>query len=99
MHCHAAVASSGINYPLTDGTALKVTRRERQFVLLGGDKQPQWWYNGVAGQDYDKAAGSDRTFSGAQPFHTEAPQLHEREGKGGLPALDAPSGQQGAVTK
>jgi hypothetical protein len=76
MHCHAALATN-FNYPLTDGTALKVARRERQFVLLSREKQPLWWYNGVAGQDYNKNAGLDHTYSGAQPFHTESPQLHE----------------------
>lgn len=80
MHCHAGVtAATSFNYPLTDGTTVRVARRERQFVLLGHDKQPLWWYNGVAGRDYDKAAGRDLTYSGAQPFHTEALQLHEHE--------------------
>jgi hypothetical protein len=77
MHCHAAPATN-YNYPLTDGTTLKVKRRERHFVLLSPEREPLWWYNGVAGQDYQKDAGLDRTYSAAQPFYTDKPQLHER---------------------
>lgn len=65
------------NFPLTDGTTFKVKRRERQYVLLSEDRQPLWWYNGVAGLEYDKDAGKDHTYSTAQPFNTAVAQLHQ----------------------
>lgn len=74
MHCHAApISESGggfSSFPLTNGSTVKVKRRERHFVLLGPDKQPRWLYNGVAGQDYNKDAGQDHTYSSAQAFYS-----------------------------
>ena len=74
MHCHAApTAESGggfSSFPLTNGSTVKVKRRERHFVLIGPDQQPRWLYNGVAGQDYNKETGQDHTYSSAQAFNT-----------------------------
>merc|ERR1711879_697879 len=77
MNCRAAGYANYPNFPLTDGGVFKVRRRERQHVLLGKDRQPLWWYNGVAGNEYDKQAGTDHTYSTAQPFNTDGAQLHE----------------------
>eukprot|EP01051_Picozoa_sp_SAG22_P014369 SAG22_NODE_1733_length_3697_cov_2.532518_3_plen_547_part_00 len=77
MHCHAAPVKS-FNFPLTNGSVVKVKRRERHFVMLGPDKQPLWLYNGVAGQDYVKEMGQDQTYSAAQAFKTDGQQWHER---------------------
>jgi hypothetical protein len=75
MNCQSAPASD-YNYPLTNGSVVKMKRRERQYVLLGPNKQPLWWFNGVAGQQYDKEAGMDHTYSAAQPFYTDGQQWH-----------------------
>ena len=83
MHCHAApVQGSFASFPLTNGSSVRVKRRERHYVLLGPDKQPRWLYNGVAGEDYDKDLGQDHTFSAAQAFSTDSRQWHEH-GVGG----------------
>ena len=76
MQCDAAPMNS-FNFPLINGTIVKVKRRERHFVLLGPDKQPLWLYNGVAGEDYVKEMGQDHTFSAAQRFGTDGQQWHE----------------------
>ena len=72
MHCHAAPLGGGgfATFPLANGSTVRVRRRERHFVLLGPDRQPRWLYNGVAGEDYVKQTGHDRTSSAAQPFNT-----------------------------
>ena len=81
MHCHAQPIAT-FSFPLTNGSTLKVKRRERHFVLLGPDKQPLWLYNGVAGQDYIKEMGQDHTFSSAQAFSTAGRQWHEGGARG-----------------
>ena len=71
MRCDVAIlpsAQSVVAIPLSNGSVVKLRRRERQFVFLGPDRAPLWWYNGVAGLDYDSDAGADRTYSSAQPF-------------------------------
>jgi hypothetical protein len=79
MHCHATpVPTHWPDFPLTNGSIVKVKRRERHFVLLGPNKQPLWLYNGVAGQDYIKEMGQDHTYSAAQAFRTDGQQWHER---------------------
>ena len=78
MHCHAAPVPHWPDFPLTNGSTMKVKRRERHFVLLGPNKQPLWLYNGVGGQDYIKDMGQDHTYSAAQAFRTDGQQWHER---------------------
>lgn len=79
MHCHAApVPTHWPDFPLANGSVVRVLRRERHFVLLGPNKQPLWLYNGVAGQDYIKEMGQDHTYSAAQAFRTDGQQWHER---------------------
>ena len=80
MHCHVTlVPRHWPSYPLTNGSIVKVKRRERHYVLLGPNKQPLWLYNGVAGQDYIKEMGQDHTYSAAQAFNSrsDGQQWHE----------------------
>jgi len=75
MGCRGSGYANYPNFPLANGSLLKPKRRERQFVLLSDNKQPLWWYSGVAGMDYDKNSGADHTYSAVQPFNTELVSL------------------------